>query len=500
MSNLLFFNGASFEAPLIIPDIEAWYDASSDNYLTLSGTAITQMLDRSGNSNHTDVQATSTKRPTVETNSLNGRQTASFDGGDTLELPSALYALANGANTMFVVTKTSIANTEQRIVSFTEAASMRNGIEYLSTGSSIAYYNKTSYAGVAFTEYPCPTDFAITTGSYDNSTTVTISVAGATPVTASQGIAENGVDAGFLGSGADVGRYLTGNIAEVIMYSRELSATEKSLVEVYLANKWGLYHPLAGWINNFTTEQQAMIHAGQLNKDNAIYEYATLVDAWYDFTSAAFLTLSSTAITQALDKSGNDNDTDVQGTAAARPTWTSNQQNTLSGAVLDGGDFLTLPSALYSIPQGDNTVIVVAKRSVEDASFGIVYSMGESGVNNGNLLLYNVTAGQVIYRNSQAVGSSPVSSGNTNTDFNILRGRREGTTQAVSVNNGTETTNTNATDPTTVDIGYIGQSASGSLFLTGAIEEIFILNDSATTAQLAAFEGMLASKYNITLA
>lgn len=218
--------------------LQAWYDTSDASYLTLVATAITQMLDRSGNGNHTAVQGTSTSRPTWTADQLNGRPTAVFDGGDTLVLPSALYAIANGANTQFVVANTTINNTEQRLISLSEGGSMRSGSEYIIATDGIRYYNRTTYAGVTLSGVT-KLNFNIFTGKYDGAAARSLQANGGTPSTDANGELENGVNAGHLGSGGG-SRFLTGSIAEVLIYNRQLSAAEIVLVELYLSNKWGI--------------------------------------------------------------------------------------------------------------------------------------------------------------------------------------------------------------------------------------------------------------------
>ena len=219
------------------------------------------------------------------------------------------------------------------------------------------------------------------------------------------------------------------------------------------------------------------------------------LQAWYDFSQSSYLTLSSAAITQALDRSGNGNHTAVQATGTARPTFDATGLNGKGVATFDGGDFLTLPSALYTIPSGDNTLFIVSKRTSEDGTFDSPLCMGENGVNNGYVMLYSNVAGSCLFRNRQVGGSLATTTGDTNTDFQILRGRREGTTQGMSVNGGTEATLTTATDPTTVDIGYIGATAVSSLFLTGEIAEILIYNRSLTTAEISLVNTYLNNKW-----
>lgn len=219
--------------------------------------------------------------------------------------------------------------------------------------------------------------------------------------------------------------------------------------------------------------------------------------AWYDFTNAAYLTLSSTAITQALDRSGNGNNTDIQGTGTARPTFTASQVNGLPAAVFDGGDQLALPQAVIDLVNSANTIFVVTKRASEDATTDIVFSLG-TGTTNKTFIIYAATAGRIEYRSNAGAGGNAITTGHTNTDFNIIKGRRSGTTQAISINGGTEVTGGTGDDGGTADAGLIGNSLNG-LFLTGSIAEIIMYNRSLSAAESTQVELYLSRKYGITL-
>lgn len=62
-------------------DLLAWFDASDSGTITESGGGVLQINDKSGNGRHF-VQATSSKRPVVTANHLNGRAVLTFDGSD----------------------------------------------------------------------------------------------------------------------------------------------------------------------------------------------------------------------------------------------------------------------------------------------------------------------------------------------------------------------------------------------------------------------------------
>lgn len=216
---------------------------------------------------------------------------------------------------------------------------------------------------------------------------------------------------------------------------------------------------------------------------------------WYDFSESAYLTLVSTAITQALDRSGNGNHTSVQGTSTKRPTWAAAQKNGRSTATFDGGDTLACPSALYAVPNGANTIFMVAKRNTEAGTAVYPFNISTGGVQR-YYLRFNSVAGQVLFLNA-AAGSGAVTATGTNTNYQILMGRRSGTTQACAVNNGAEATNTSGTNVTDADGAYIGSLADTGNYLIGGIGEILIYTKSLSTAEIAAVNNYLSKKWGI---
>ena len=102
-----------------------------------------------------------------------------------------------------------------------------------------------------------------------NINTVTFSDSGGTANFYSQGIADGmgSITATSLASGLTLGSgsytpsgSWNGNIAEVIVYNRVLSTAERQAVEGYLANKYNIYAPGAGWIGNYSSSVQTLIN------------------------------------------------------------------------------------------------------------------------------------------------------------------------------------------------------------------------------------------------
>ena len=67
--------------PLPLTNVMAWYDAADTTSISVSGTAVTQWNDKSGNGYHV-IQNTATNRPASGVNVLNGLNVIDFDGVD----------------------------------------------------------------------------------------------------------------------------------------------------------------------------------------------------------------------------------------------------------------------------------------------------------------------------------------------------------------------------------------------------------------------------------
>lgn len=200
--------------------------------------------------------------------------------------------------------------------------------------------------------------------------------------------------------------------------------------------------------------------------------------AWYDA-----LSLSVGALSVWPDSSGNGYDTALQGTGTKRPTVTAGQFNGQQTVLFDGGDTLALPSGLYTLTQGDHTIIALAKRNLENATIQRILGAA-AGVTARIQFGYTATAGQCNFACNSG-GTAVSSSGNTNTNYQLIVGRKTGTTQFISVNNTNSNSDSNGTNVSGTDTFFIGSNRDTDRYLTGGIGEIRIYGYSLSAAELS---------------
>jgi hypothetical protein len=229
------FKDAGGFNPRQLSNLLAWYDASDATTITESSGNVSQWDDKSDNANHA-TQGTGGIQPETDVNTQNGKNVLLFDGDDYMLMPSGVYSVMNGANTMFVVSRSDNANVQDSILNW-DAGSTVGGLRYKATAGSIEFSNGV-FAGVTSTGNT-ETNFNIIMGRRSG-TTAAISINGATETTNTTAVNAASTRASIGTFGAGGADTLTGDIAEIIIYNASLSASDISLVNTYLSNKWGI--------------------------------------------------------------------------------------------------------------------------------------------------------------------------------------------------------------------------------------------------------------------
>ena len=221
--------------------------------------------------------------------------------------------------------------------------------------------------------------------------------------------------------------------------------------------------------------------------------------AHYDASDDAYLSLSGSSIIQFLDRTGKGNHTTSQGTSTARMTRTTNQQNGLATAVADGGDYHHIPSGVYGLSAGNNTVFCV-NNCTNEASVRY-YVCATSAASVISLFLRSeLTSGQVSYTTSGASGNRVTATGITKANYNIHTCKTTGTTQSISINNAAAVTNSSGGAVKLAATAMtLGAFPSLSGFLIGGIAELIMFDSALSAAEISAVNSYLSTKWGIAI-
>lgn len=323
-TGIIAVQGEGF-VPTDLTDLAAWYDASDVSTITETGGSVSQWDDKSGNDYHA-TQGVGAEQPVTGTRTLNGKNTIDFDGVDDGFLTGLPLSVTNNNNTVLIVYKTDAATTDQQLITSRSGASPRWAVRQFGSPILVTNNGNVTYSRVG------NTDAQIAGGMRDGSNHYAIY----------QGNINSDTDASFpnITENATIGyseeqggkSYLNGTIAEIIVYSRELTVTELNQVGEYFASKWDVT-----W--------------------NTIYDFQLTTDmvARFDTSREETITESGGKVSQWDDLSGNGNHA-TQSVGSAQPT---------TGATINGLNAFTSLNAnkldlTTDITGGTYTVIAIA--------------------------------------------------------------------------------------------------------------------------------------------
>lgn len=220
--------------PTDISSMALWLDASDLSSITDAGAgAVSQWNDKSGNARHA-TQSTGANRPVTGTRTLNSKNVLDFGGGDQqLDLPSGMYGVSAGANTVIVVAAADNTNNNHRFYNGTISGTTAVTIRYGST-TTYAVQNRTS---LSLTTTTITRDTNAHASGFRRSGTAITGFFNGVEGTAGSNAQDATVDALSISHPTDT---IDGLVAEVIVYAKSLSNAELNKVGNHLASKWGV--------------------------------------------------------------------------------------------------------------------------------------------------------------------------------------------------------------------------------------------------------------------
>lgn len=222
-------------------DLQIWYDAADTATIIPNATdesQITQWTDKSNFAHNANPDGGSAKPTYENTTPKNGYGYIEFDGvNDRLTInPFTQLASATGW-TMFVVAQKTDGAETTGVLTRTDFGDLR--IELAATGSGVTV---TTAGQTEVYASQSDTNWNAWTLVYEASQPAVFRKNGSTltPVSAPNQDATLNASNNEMYIGGSASDVWPGNIAEVIMFSRTLTATEYGNVENYLSNKWDL--------------------------------------------------------------------------------------------------------------------------------------------------------------------------------------------------------------------------------------------------------------------
>ena len=218
--------------PTDIAGCVLWLDAADVDSLTLQSTDVQAWGDKSGNGNDV-AQPRSYRQPTYVPDAINGKAVVAFDGADGLT-STATNLIGSGEDyTKIVVARFNDLGIANNLCGSDGA----NGHAfYLASGSAPVVFHSGVFE-VTSTREVVPGRPYMLVGASDG-TTASVHVDGRHGGSAA--VTSNFVDEALQIGWHNGGNFLDGDIAEVIVFDRALTDSERRRIEVYLGEKYAL--------------------------------------------------------------------------------------------------------------------------------------------------------------------------------------------------------------------------------------------------------------------
>ncbi len=253
----------------------------------------------------------------------------------------------------------------------------------------------------------------------------------------------------------------------------------------------------------YSGTQAAILAPSMLIRLNGTDIYTVDTVSGVTVTTTSPLTTNYVATATAVQRIASWNDISpnayhATGVSSTEPAYLPVANNNKPAIKFANSRFLTLPAGFYgNFSTGANTAFIVSQSTTQDTAIQALFALNGSGTVK-NALFYNTTgSGSMDYRSANTAATVASLPNITQTNMSCWVGRRSGTTQAVSQNNGAETTNSSGAN-CTADSGRIGRTPSDTFPLTGTICEMIFYNKSLTAAELTSLYHYATTKYTIS--
>lgn len=467
--------------PSTISNLALWLDAVDSSTIDLSGTSVSRWRDKSGNSRDAS-NSTSSSKPILEYNKLNGFRAIKFDGSDD-RLDGSFTYPTNGQTTLFVVYEITSASGDQRVFDMGGNGYGNFGSPQSSLNAEVILWLGTNYT---ITQISATTGWKVYSAIYNKTTneiwrfgqSLAISGPGATttPTGTTYALGNN--------VGANSGQF-SGRIAELVLYTSNLTTANRETIESYLMTKWGfntlpLTHP-------FKSNPPPM----------RVFQPIDITGCAVWFDAADRSTITGTSITEWKSKG----EITISGVTGAG-TLTTGTSNINGLNVVNVPSQGTLTCSSVAIPNQPKAIFIVHRVDATQSSYISFFNVQSAAVTNYGHIQYihaqynNTTLYAHTTTGDTSILQASPSSNSTGT-VNItgwVQSAVSTSSNAITVNGTTQTLTTSqlaSTYPTASTTYYIG-NAYAQAYVLG---EYILFNVEFTAAQRQRIEGYLAWKW-----
>jgi hypothetical protein len=502
-------------SPLSVPGCQLWLDTGDTSKMSLSGSDVLSITDKSPSSLVFSASAT---RPVRSSTTYNGFSPIQFSGSSFLLNSTFTYTL-NSRSAFIVAGETTIGN-NNGVLSFATS-----GTDYNST-SAMAYetghkpVNQMFQAVSAFgaggyaisVAGSTATPFAVYGETFGSGTAVLYSN-GTQAATASTGQVFTNSTGLYLGArmvGGSVANYLTGVIAEVILFNRPLTASERQKIEGYLAWKWGLQsnlpstHPFRTYrpVNGLSVPIPLSYNNPKKTVNLEPFNPRSIsgCQLWLDAADLSTLIFSGSNITQWNDKSGSG----LIATPTNSNVWLSNA-NQYNGVYVNNNNNTNAPGTTKlnintNFMNGTSYSIFSVIQLTTSNQYQTIFSDGRGSSGETRLQFGNTQTFDVL-TNTTLRGVTPI---NLTTSRQLVQCDSLSSGIFVYVNGsiiGSNTTSGTLYSSDTGELPSIGGpslSPADNRWMTGWFFEVIVHSALLSTAQRQQIEGYLAWKWGLT--
>jgi hypothetical protein len=506
---------SSFFSPLTISNCTLWLDAADTSTMSFTGSSVTQWRDKTGRGFH--FSAALATSPTLENRTLRFNGTSQFMENSS---PISNY-ISTSAFTVFLygnpISSTFSGGSALNTSGFLGDSDGFFGMPVRTTSVGGAYSDGTDKS--VFVNYVL-NNFGIF--NYRQSSNI-ISFnfnAGTDATTTGVG----GGNQGFpLRIGRQVGNFLNCSIGEILFFNRDLSLSERQLVESYLANKWFLESQLPTIHPHFTLPAGApplvpaivrrlqntiQLDFPAIARNSSSFNPRALpqLSLWLDAADpfgTGVLPTTGTSLANWFNKAiGGENIAAVRNNAVFTRNNPTLFTNTFPAVILNNNNYFNagngiINSASYSmfmvVRSLTGSGLFLGTWKNQYGSFGHFqgnFPMIKANISNGATYVENIKINQSVGTSASRIFGLTIF-GDTSSSYGIA-----------SIDGVKTITNIASTNYTGQDqafsIGTLIESGAAGSGIPLAIHEIIVTKAALTAGQMSLVEGYLAWKWGLS--